>query len=327
MTLVIAEVMARPLRIEYQGAHYHVTSRGNERKAIYRGDTDREKFLELIRRAVDQFDLRLHAYVLMDNHYHLLIETRRVGLNRALRYLNGVYTQAFNRRHNRVGHLFQGRYKAILVEKESYLLELSRYIHLNPWRVKQSSDPVKYPWSSLGSYVGARAVPSWLTVKDVLRHFGSKGKRGYREFIQEGIKGGIRTPWDDVRGQAVMGSQDFIEKILSRDAVGKGKPRQVVRRRELIGISPEAIMAAVGKYYDIEPEEMKGRGQRYTEPRYVASYLMRRHGLLGLREIGERVGLHLSAVGNAVQRVTERPTSTMARSLKELERRIKNQES
>ena len=115
----------------------------------------------------------------------------------------------------------------------------------------------------------------------------------------------MRTPWDDVRGQAVMGSQEFIEEILSRNAVGKEKKTQVVRRRELMGISPEAIMAAVGKYYDIEPQEMKGRGQRYTEPRYVASYLMRRHGMLGLREIGERVGLHLSAVGNAVQRVTE----------------------
>jgi REP element-mobilizing transposase RayT len=241
--------MARPLRIEYEGAHYHVTSRGNERKAIFRGDLDRKKFLELIRRAVEQFDLRLHAYVLMANHYHLLIETRRAGLNRALRYLNGVYTQAFNRRHNRVGHLFQGRYKAILVEKESYLLELSRYIHLNPWRLKESMDPVKYPWSSLGSYVGVRTVPSWLTVKDVLSHFGSKGKRGYREFVAAGIKGGIRTPWDDVRGQAVMGSEEFIGEIMSREAVGKGKTRQVVRRREWIGISAEAIMAAVGEYY------------------------------------------------------------------------------
>ena len=115
--------------------------------------------------------------------------------------------------------------------------------------------------------VGARAIPSGLTVKDVLSHFGSKGKRGYREFVEEGIKGVSATPWDDVRGQAVMGSQEFIEEVLSRDAVGKGKKTQVVRRRELMGISPEAIMAAVGKYYDIEPQEMKGRGQRYTEPK------------------------------------------------------------
>src|SRR5262249_29218504 len=114
MPLLNARSMTRPLRIEYTGAHYHVTSRGNERKAIFRDDTDREKFLELTGRAVEQFGIRVHAYVLMSNHYHLLIETPRGGLNRALRYLNGVYTQVFNRRHKRVGHLFQGRYKAIL---------------------------------------------------------------------------------------------------------------------------------------------------------------------------------------------------------------------
>ena len=130
--------MARPLRIEYSGAYYHVTSRGNERKAIFRDDRDRERLLELLARAVKDFHLRLHGYVLMTNHYHLLVETPRGGLSRALRYLNGVYTQAFNRRHRRVGHLFQGRYKAILVDKDAYLLELSRYIHLNPWRVKRS---------------------------------------------------------------------------------------------------------------------------------------------------------------------------------------------
>ena len=130
--------MARPLRIEYSGAYYHVSTRGNERKAIFRDEWDRERLLELLARAVKDFHLRLHGYVLMSNHYHLLVETPRGGLSRALRYLNGVYTQAFNRRHRRVGHLFQGRYKAILVDKDAYSLELSRYIHLNPWRVKRS---------------------------------------------------------------------------------------------------------------------------------------------------------------------------------------------
>src|SRR6266571_8366879 len=169
--------MARPLRIEYEGAHYHVTSRGNERKAIFRDDTDREKFLELIGRAVEQFDIRVHAYVLMDNHYHLLIETPKAGLNRALRYLNGVYTQAFNRRHKRVGHLFQGRYKAILVEKDSYLLELSRYIHLNPvrimpWKGRAGREQLRYleryRWSSIGGYWGTGRKESWVSYDEVL---------------------------------------------------------------------------------------------------------------------------------------------------------------
>src|ERR1700693_1663537 len=159
--------MARPLRIEYRGAYYHVTSRGNERKAIFRDDADREKFIELVGRAVQDFALRLHGYVLMANHYHLLVETPGGGLSRALRYINGVYTQTFNRRHRRAGHLFQGRYKAIVVDKESYLLELSRYIHLNPWRVKRSQDPFRYRWSSLRAYVSGRPAARWLTVREV----------------------------------------------------------------------------------------------------------------------------------------------------------------
>src|SRR5256885_8146083 len=177
--------MARPLRIEYPGAYYHVSTRGNERKAIFRDDRDRERLLELLAGAVEHFHLRLQGYVLMSNHYHLLVETPRGGLSGALRYLNGVYTQAFNRRHRRVGHLFQGRYKAILVDKDAYLLELSRYIHLNPWRLIKSQNPFKYRWSSLNAYVGGVAVPKWLAVDEVLSQFGNRGKSSYRQFINE----------------------------------------------------------------------------------------------------------------------------------------------
>jgi hypothetical protein len=193
--------------------------------------------------------------------------------------------------------------------------------------VKRSIDPIKYPWSSLGYYLGTRPVPTWFTVKDVLSYFGSKGKRGYREFVEDGIQGGIRTPWEDVRGQAVMGSEKFLEEVVRKHGWEKVKKAEIARRRDIVGHKPEAIMVAVGKYYDIRAEEIKGRGQRYTEPRYVASYLMRRYGLLGLREIGERVGLHLSAVGNAVQRVADNPTRAMTQALRELEQRFKNQES
>jgi putative transposase len=319
--------MARPLRIEYEGAHYHVTTRGNERKAIFRDDIDRRKFIELVAGAVEQFDLRIHAYVLMDNHYHLMVESGQTGLSRALRYLNGVYTQSINRRHKRAGHLFQGRYKAILVEKESYLLELSRYIHLNPWRVKSSIDPMKYPWSSLGYYLGTRTVPPWFTVTEVLSRFGKKGKQGYREFIEEGIRQGIRTPWEDIRGQAVMGSEEFIKEAVSRHCAGRGKKAKIARRRELVAFRPEAILATVGKYYGITAEEIVRRGWRYTEARYVAIYLMRRYGFMGLREIGERVGLHFSSVGNALQRMADNPNRTLAQTLRALEDPFKNQES
>src|SRR4026208_485607 len=149
--------MARPLRVEFPGAIYHLTSRGNARQKVFFPDADRELFLSTLAGVVGRYEWICRAYCLMAKHYHLRVETPKANLSIGMRQLNGIYTQSFNRRHKRVGHLFQGRFKAILVEKESYLLELSRYIHLNPWRVKESNDPVKYPWSSLGSYVGARA--------------------------------------------------------------------------------------------------------------------------------------------------------------------------
>ena len=317
--------MARPLRIEYRGAYYHVTSRGNERKAIFRDDADREKFIELVGRAVEDFQLRIHGYVLMANHYHLLVETPVGGLQRAMRYLNGVYTQAFNRRHRRAGHLFQGRYKAIVVDKDSYLLELSRYIHLNPWRLKRSQDPFKYRWSSLKAYVGAEAGPRWLTVREVLCGIGSQGKRGYRDFIIEGMKRGIRTPWEEVKGQAVIGSEEFLDEISNKHLKERGSRRgEHSHMREIVAVRPDRVIKEVGKHYGMEGEAIQRRGWKYTEARYVASYLLRRYGLMGLREIGEKVGLHYSAVGNAVRQISERPTASQAKSLKELETQFKN---
>jgi REP element-mobilizing transposase RayT len=318
--------MARPLRIEYPGAYYHVTSRGNERKSIFRDDQDREKFLELLGRAVAEFHLRIHGYVLMSNHYHLLVETPKGSLNRALRYLNGVYTQTFNRRHKRVGHLFQGRYKAILVDKESYFLELSRYVHLNPWRLSKSQDPFGYRWSSLGAYVGRMRSPAWLTVSGVLSYFGSKGTRGYRKFITDGMNQGIKTPWDEVKGQAVIGSEDFVEEVATKRLTGRQQGRgEISGLREVVGIRPEAVLSEVARYFGIKSEELRRREQRYTVARYVASLLLRRYCLLTLREIGNELGLHYSAVGNAIHQVRDRPTAAQSKSIKELEHKFKNQ--
>lgn len=321
--------MARPLRIEYPGAYYHVTSRGNERKAIFHDNEDREKFLALLAQAIEQFYLRLHAYVLMDNHYHLLVETQKGGLSRALRYLNGVYTQSFNRRHRRVGHLFQGRYKAVVIEKESYLVELSRYIHLNPWRVKSSRDPFAYVWSSLRAYIGVAPIPRWLAVQEVLGYFGNGGQRGYWDFVREGIKSGIRTPWQGVRGQVLMGSDSFVRRMVERyvgDGGGKGKEVSGIRELEK-SLEPEQVLREVSKYFGVKGEEIKRRSQVYTESRYVASYLLRRYCLLSLREIGDLVGLHYSAVGNVIRRVRETPTRGMMKSLRELEEKFKNQQT
>ena len=155
--------MARPLRIEFPGAIYHVTTRSNARKAVFRDDADRDLFLDALGEVVTRFRWLCHAYCLMDRHYHLLIETPRGNLSPGMRQLNGVYTQRFNRRHARVGHAFQGRFKAILVERRSYLLELARYIVLNPVRAKMIKNPGRYRWSSYPATVGAVAPPSGIS--------------------------------------------------------------------------------------------------------------------------------------------------------------------
>jgi len=163
--------MARPLRIEFPGALYHITSRGNARQRVFRDDEDRETFLATLAWVVARFRWRCHAYCLMDNHIHLLIDTPQPNLSRGMRQLNGVYTQRFHRRHRRVGHLFQGRFQAILVEKEGYLLELARYIVLNPVRAKIVKTPERYPWSSYRPMLGVAPVPPALAIEWVLEQF------------------------------------------------------------------------------------------------------------------------------------------------------------
>ena len=319
--------MARPVRIEYPGAYYHVTSRGNERKAIFRDDQDREIFLKLLSRAVEQFYLRLHGYVLMDNHYHLLIETPRGGLHRALRYLNGVYTQTFNRRHKRVGHLLQGRYKAIVVEKESYLLELSRSVHLNPWRMRHAQDPFVYRWSSLGVYAGKEVCPLWLTSTEVLAYFGTKSKQEYRAFVVEGMTRGLKTPWEEIQGQVVIGTEAFVEEVTKTHLRRKQHQRgEESGLPQLVAVKPEAVIHAVAKYFSVTEGEIRRREQRYTDARYVASYLLRRYCLLTLRAIGERVSLHYSAVGNAIRQVRAQPTVAQGKAVRDIEDRLNNEQ-
>jgi putative transposase len=207
--------MARPLRIEYDGAVYHVTSRGNERKAIFRDHEDRMGFLETLRKINERFNWICHAYCLMNNHYHLIIETPDGNLSHGMRQLNGVYTQYFNRRHNRVGHIFQGRYKAILIEKEGYLLEVSRYVVLNPVRAKAVERPEDWNWSSYRGTGGMEKAHKCLNREWILGQFGTKrrpAENKYMEFVNAGIK--EKGIWKDVRGQSVLGEGIFFEKVL-----------------------------------------------------------------------------------------------------------------
>jgi len=227
--------MARPLRIQYDGALYHLTSRGNERKAIFRDDEDRQGFLDTLCRIVARFNWICHAYCLMNNHYHLIIETPDGNLSQGMRQLNGVYTQYFNRRHNRAGHIFQGRYKSILIEKESYLLEVSRYVVLNPVRAKAAERAEDWKWSSYRGAAGMEKPHKCFTPDWILGQFGAKRRQAekrYREFVAAGIK--EKGIWKEVRGQSILGDNIFFEKLLDHVRAHE-ETKEIPKRQRYVG--------------------------------------------------------------------------------------------
>lgn len=221
--------MARPLRIEFAGALYHVTARGNEKREIYFSDADRERFLEILAQVIERYRWHCHGYCLMSNHYHLLIEIGGDNLSKGMRQLNGVYTQYVNREHGRAGHLLQGRYKAILVEKDSHLLELARYVVLNPVRAEMVRAAKDWPWSSYRATAGMVAKPAWLTTDWLLQGFGTDREQAaaaYRRFVAEGR--GQPSPWAALRNQIYLGSEAFVERMQGRIAPNQsleGVPR------------------------------------------------------------------------------------------------------
>ncbi|MBC7317957.1 transposase [Candidatus Bipolaricaulota bacterium] len=281
--------MARPLRIEYEGAVYHITSRGNARQDIFLDDQDRLSFLTVLGDVVARYNWGCHAYCLMPNHYHPLIETPEANLSCGMRQLNGVYTQAFNRRHNRVGHLLQGRYKAILVEKESYLLELARYVGLNPVRAKLVRHPRAWRWNSYRAMAGEEKVPEFLTVHLILSQFHKDRDRAIREyhkFVKAGL--GVKV-WDELRAGVIMGTERFVHQLepLLRD---KLSTLEIPRRERLVGRPTlEELFSRI-----------KGRSDR-NERIYEA---VRVYGY-GLKEVGDALGLHYSTVSVIAGKVGE----------------------
>jgi REP element-mobilizing transposase RayT len=209
--------MARPLRLEFAGALYHVTTQGNGRADIVLSDYDRRLFLDVLGGVCERFGWRVHAYCLMTNHYHLLVETPDANLAKGMRQLNGVYTQRFNRTHGRFGHVFQGRYKAIVVQKEAYLLGMARHIVLNPVRAGIVPSPSAWPWSSYLATIGAQPAPEWLESSAILGSFGKTHEGAvpaYMRFIAEG-KGQL-APWAGTRQQIFLGSTDFVASLQRR---------------------------------------------------------------------------------------------------------------
>ncbi|MYM28495.1 addiction module toxin RelE [Duganella sp. CY15W] len=205
--------MTRPLRIQYPGALYHVTSRGDRKALIFRDDTDRAVWLQLLGEVCGRFGYAVHAFCMMGNHYHLLVETINANPALGMRHLNGVYAQYFNRRHDLVGHVFQGRYHAVLIEKEAHLLELARYIVLNPVRAQFVTQPQHWRWSSFNFTVAVLPPPSWLETDWLLSKFGpnaNAARAAYHQFVLNGL--GISSPLQNIYRQLMLGSAEFIRQ-------------------------------------------------------------------------------------------------------------------
>lgn len=227
--------MARPLRIEYPGALYHVTSRGNGKRLIFLNDQDRRVWLELLEETVKAHRFIVHAYCLMGNHFHLLIETPEGNLARGMHYLNAAYTQWFNKVHGRVGHVLQGRYKAFVIEKDSYFLEVARYIVLNPVRAGVVRSPGQWPWSNYRATVGKAATPDFLCIKDTLRYFDrdmAKACQSYSSFVRDRLR--QESPFRDAKHRCILGSPQFVHEIWEKTK-GKEIEKEFVRESRFVG--------------------------------------------------------------------------------------------
>ncbi|MCK4244138.1 MAG: transposase, partial [Candidatus Omnitrophica bacterium] len=206
--------MARPLRISYAGALYHIISRGNETREIFIDKRDRGKFLQCLKEIILRYNVKIHTYCLMDNHYHLIMETPHGNIVDAMHYLNSSYTVYFNSLHKRIGHLFQGRYKSLLVEKDPYLPALSRYIHLNPVRKNLVKNPQDYPWSSYRYFITPINTPDFLCTDFILSVFSEdleKARHLYREFVEDHIGEEVEVIRDNLHAGLIVGSRKFVE--------------------------------------------------------------------------------------------------------------------
>ncbi|OHB73758.1 MAG: hypothetical protein A2Z25_00745 [Planctomycetes bacterium RBG_16_55_9] len=283
--------MARPLRIEYPGAFYHVMNRGNRQEPIVTDDRDRERFISYLSRMARPFNVLVHGYCLMTNPYHLILETPEGNLSRAIQWLNVSYAAYYNRRHQYAGHLFQGRFKAILVEAGEYLEALSRYVHLNPIRAGVASCAWDYAWSSCRYFVRSLAAPDWLETNRILGGFGRGmrvARRSYAAYLSEADP---TNPFDDVVGGSVMGSKNFIEWVRGAFLSGKKKDREIPQLKELKPRPKvETIIEEVAKHFEVTGECFLTIGRKRNVERDVAIYLSRELGGLSGQALGGRFG-------------------------------------
>jgi len=292
--------MARQLRIEFPGAFYHVTSRGNERKAIFKSQRDREKFLSYLETASQRYGAIIHVYCLMNNHYHILIETPSGNLSQIMQHINGAYTTYYNAKRARAGHLFQGRYKSILVEVDEYAKELSRYIHLNPVRARIVDNPKEYKWSSYPYYAVKKKAPGWLCREFILGYFDKKllqAQRKYGDFVHLLLGKEYESPLADIIDSVILGKQDFVAGIKDKFPGKKKHDRNL------------STLRALSNRFDIEQiietvDSVIGSNDELS--RQIKLYLCHRYSGRKLKKIGTYFDIGESGVSQTTRRMSDK---------------------
>ena len=319
--------MARHLRLEYAGAIYHVTSRGNERSDIFSSNWDKQRFLEKLVENLERHHVRLYAYVVMRNHYHLLLETPRANLSAFMQQLSTSYTMYYNVKHNRVGHVFSGRYKAKVVSGDEYLLALTRYVHLNPVKIRVMRDKTleakieelrSYRWSSYGDYAGLRKPEAWVDcgplgpLSALAGQYAGERKEGYRAFVESGLAKDDEELREALqRSSKAVGGGRFcrqVEREYRQLRRRTGAKVDVAMRRIETGVDPVEVMAQVARAFKTAPELLQKR-RSLSEGRLVAATLLKELTGLSQRDIGRQIGLADGSGLGRLLKLTERQLS------------------
>lgn len=298
--------MARPWRIQFEDACYHATSRGNHRQKIFFAEDDRAEFLNLLGEAKARFNLKVFAFCLMTNHYHLLISTPDANLSKTMQWLNTTYSARVQRRQKISGHLFQGRFKAVLLEDEYHWQRLSYYIHLNPVRAKMVESPAQYQWSSFSDYIRVKSRFEWLSRREILEADGLKGAASRRAYRDNCLTMANRPKefWKDVTGKAIIGSEEFVEKIKKTLAPTGIKKQEVVDYTRLArdGQDMEQQLQKVAKVFDTDPDKLKQRSKYFPARQAAFLHLVENCGIRP-GKVAEYFKISSGAITNGIDRL------------------------
>jgi REP element-mobilizing transposase RayT len=312
--------MARPLRLEYPGAVYHVMARGHERSAVFRDDDHRERFLGLLGSVSKDEGWEIHGYCLMGNHYHLLVETPLGKLSRGVKAVNGRYAQWFNWRHGRKGHFWEARFRSVLVQRESHLLELDRYIVLNPVRARLVERAGDWRWSSYRATAGLEAAPEWLAVDWTLSQFArgrSAARRAFRRFVAQGSSS---KEIEELERSGLVGDREFRQRIQEMLEDREIPDEIPLRYRRAMEIEMDQIRRAVAKEWRVPEGALAKR--RAGDEKKAAIYLAKKMIRLGGREVGAAFGVKAAQVSHVIRAIDDAPSSPLARRIEGVRRRL-----